>query len=182
MLDFKPINIKSAPRLRKYYSRCTYRLAEYSLGVKLMWRSYWHSQWAETDGCLVVLNQTKDRGPVFDYPIPLPGIGDVDAALNAIDAWCIARGIAPTFCAIPEAEKASLIDRYPYTSVDTGRVWQDYLYQAEDLSSFAGRRYSGQRNHINKFRKLYPDARFRPIDPEDSDKVSWILVDVNSED
>ena len=40
MLDFKPINIKSAARLRKYYSHCTYRLAEYSLGVKLMWRGY----------------------------------------------------------------------------------------------------------------------------------------------
>jgi len=171
MLDFKPINIKSAARLRKYYSQCTYRLAEYSLGVKLMWRDYWHSQWAETNGCLIVLNQTKDHGPAFDFPIPLPGVGDVDAALDAIDAWCMAHGVAPTFSAIPEEEKVALVDRYPYTRVDTGRVWQDYLYRSEDLSTFAGRRYSGQRNHINKFRKLYPNARFRPIGPEDRDKV-----------
>ena len=47
----------------------------------------------------------------------------------------------------------------------------DYLYRAEDLSAFAGRRYSGQRNHINKFRKLYPDAVYRELTPADRDKV-----------
>ena len=63
------------------------------------------------------------------------------------------------------------MNRYPYTVVDNDRLWQDYLYRAEDLMTFAGRRYSGQRNHINKFRKLYPDAVYRPITREDADKV-----------
>lgn len=171
MLDFKPINVKSAARLRKYYSQSTYRLGEYSLGVKLMWRQYWRSQWAEVAGCLVVLNRTRDQGPLFDYPLPLPGVGDVDAALDAIDQWCVSNGVAPTFGVVPEEERDHLMERYPYTNVAVGRIWQDYLYRAEDLATFAGRRYSGQRNHINKFRKLYPDARFRPITPEDGEKV-----------
>ena len=48
------------------------------------------------------------------------------------------------------------------------RPWKDYLYRTEDLAQFAGRRYSGQRNHINKFRRDYPDAEFVPLtDPED---------------
>ena len=55
--------------------------------------------------------------------------------------------------------------------MDNDRLWQDYLYRAEDFITFAGRRYSGQRNHINKFRKLYPDARFRPLTPEDAEGV-----------
>jgi len=171
MLDFKPINVKSAARLRKYYSQSTYRLAEYSLGVKLMWRQYWRSQWAEVAGCLVICNRTRDHGVLFDYPLPLPGEGDVDAALDAIDKWCAARGVAPTFGVVPEEEREHLMARYPYTEVSVSRIWQDYLYRVEDLATFAGRRYSGQRNHINKFRKLYPDARFRPIGPEDADKV-----------
>ena len=37
-LDFKPISEQYSTLLRKYYSQCTYRLCEYSLGVKLMWR------------------------------------------------------------------------------------------------------------------------------------------------
>ena len=80
MLDFKPIQVKSAARLRKYYDKCTYRLCEYSVGVKLMWRNHWHPAYAESHGCLVVLNRSRHLGHIFDYPVPLPGEGDVDAA------------------------------------------------------------------------------------------------------
>lgn len=171
MLEFKPVNVKSGAKLRKYYSRCPYRLAEYSLGTKLMWRQYWRSQWAEVAGCLVVVNRTKDQGVLFDYPLPMPGVGDVDAALDEIDRWCVEHGVAPAFGVVPVEARDHLLERYPYVSVSTSRIWQDYLYRAEDLAGFAGRRYSGQRNHINKFRKLYPEARFRPITPEDAEKV-----------
>jgi len=171
MLDFKPIQVKNAARLRRYYSQCTYRLCEYSVGVKLMWRQHWHPEFAESSGCLVVRNHSRHFGTIFDYPVPLPGEGDVDAALDDIDAWCTEHGIAPTFGTVPVEEREYLVDRYPYTIVDNNRLWQDYLYRAEDLMTFAGRRYSGQRNHINKFHKLYPDAAYRELTEEDSEAV-----------
>ena len=171
MLEFKSVQLKSVPRLRKYYSKCSYRLCEYSAGVKLMWRQHWHPAFAESHGCLVILNRSHHFGHIFDYPVPLPGIGDVDAALDAIDDWCREQGMTPIFGVVPEEEREHLMNRYPYTVVDNDRLWQDYLYRAEDLINFAGRRYSGQRNHINKFRKLYPDAVYRPITREDADKV-----------
>ncbi len=167
MLDFKPIQVKSAARLRKYYDKCTYRLCEYSVGVKLMWRNHWHPAYAESHGCLVVLNRSRHLGHIFDYPVPLPGEGDVDAALDEIDGWCMEQGVVPIFGVVPAEEREHLMERYPYTTVDNDRLWQDYLYRAEDLAGFAGRRYSGQRNHINKFRKLYPTAVYRRITPED---------------
>ena len=171
MLEFRTVQLKNVPRLRKYYSKCDYRLCEYSAGVKLMWRQHWHPAFAESHGCLVVLNQSHHFGHIFDYPVPLPGVGDVDAALDDIDDWCRENGIAPIFGVVPQEEREHLMDRYPYTVVDNDRLWQDYLYRAEDLMTFAGRRYSGQRNHINKFRKLYPQAAYRPITREDADKV-----------
>lgn len=171
MLEFKPIQVKNVPRLRKYYSKCDYRLCEYSVGIKLMWRQHWHPAYAESHGCLVVLNHSHHFGHIFDYPVPLPGVGDVEAALDEIDSWYRENGVAPTFGVVPAEERERLLERYPYTIVDNDRLWQDYLYRAEDLMTFAGRRYSGQRNHINKFRKLYPDAVYRPITREDADKV-----------
>lgn len=171
MLEFKPVQVKSVPRLRKYYGRCDYRLCEYSAGVKLMWRPHWHPEYAESHGCLIVLNHSRHYGYMFDYPVPLPGVGDVDAALDEIDTWCREKGVAPAFGVVPEEEREHIVARYPYTVVDNDRLWQDYLYRAEDLMTFAGRRYSGQRNHINKFRKLYPDAVYRAITKEDGEKV-----------
>lgn len=177
MLEFKSIQVKSVPRLRKYYSHCDYRLCEYSVGVKLMWRHHWHPVYAESHGCLIVLNHSQHYGYLFDYPVPLPGVGDVEAALDEIDAWCMEKGVMPAYGVVPAWERESLMERYPYTVVDNDRLWQDYLYRAEDLMTFAGRRYSGQRNHINKFRKLYPNAAFRPITPADAPLVEEFWED-----
>ena len=65
MLDFKPISEQYSSLLRKYYSQCTYRLCEYSLGVKLMWRDHWHPEFAESHGCLVILNHSAHYGALF---------------------------------------------------------------------------------------------------------------------
>ncbi|MDE7242746.1 MAG: GNAT family N-acetyltransferase [Oscillospiraceae bacterium] len=171
MLDLQPISAETADILRKYYGQCTYHLCEYSVGVKLMWQDLWHSRYAERNGCLVMLNETELLGRVFDYPVPLPGEGDIDAALDEIDRWCIAEGAAPAFHTVPKAELGRLTARYPYVSISSSRLWQDYIYNAGDLMQFAGRRYSGQRNHIHKFQKLYPDAVYRPLTEADSGKI-----------
>ncbi len=167
MLHFTPIEPDCAPLLYSYYRNCAYRLCEYSVGVKLMWRRHWRPEYAQSHGCLVVLNHSPHYGDLFDLPVPLPGEGDVDAALEDIEAWCVDHERLPAYGCVPESERDRLFHRYPYLTVDAGRVWQDYLYRVEDLSTFAGRRYSGQRNHIHRFEKLYPEASFRPLTEED---------------
>lgn len=172
MLQFTPIQLRHAARLSRYYQHCEYRLCEYSVGVKLMWRQLYHYEFAEVCGCLVIRYRTEEGETLFELPVALPGEGDVDAALDAIDAWCMAQGILPVFAPVPVSERTELLDRYPYTAVENVRLWQDYLYRAEDLATFAGRRYSGQRNHINKFRKLYGEsAHFVPLTAEDKPRV-----------
>ena len=39
MLQFQELTAAHGDRLRGYYQKCDYRLCEYSLGVKLMWRT-----------------------------------------------------------------------------------------------------------------------------------------------
>lgn len=177
MLEFSPVLLKNAALLHKYYRHCTYELCEYSVGVKLMWRSHFKTEFAESCGCLIAMTHTEEGGCVFNVPVPLPGTGDVDAALNEIDEWCMAKGILPVFSPVPVSERARLLDRYPYLTIESIRLWQDYLYNSEDLATFAGRRYSGQRNHINKFRKLWPDARFRPLTREDRPLIDAFWAD-----
>ena len=169
MQSFKPVTKQDAPKLRRYYQNCSYGLCEYSVGTKLMWRKTLHPAWAEIAGCLVIRN-TIDGQTAFDYPVPGPE-GDEDAALAAIEAYCLEKGVSPVISVVPECRAAKLLARYPYVRVSSIRTWRDYVYYREDLQFFTGRRYSGQRNHINKFRKLYPDAVFRDLTPADRGKV-----------
>ena len=41
----------------------------------------------------------------------------------------------------------------------------------------AGRRYSGQRNHINKFKRLYPNYSYEKFTKDNLDRVTQFLKD-----
>ena len=156
MLQFQELTAAHGDRLRGYYRNCDYRLCEYSLGVKLMWRDHLHPSFAEVAGCLVIRNCIEGEY-VFDYPIAGPE-ADVEGALRAIESWCAATGTPLVLSVVPEDKAQTLCLRYPRCRVISERPWKDYLYRTEELAAFAGRRYSGQRNHVNKFRKLYPES------------------------
>lgn len=164
MLRFEPVTPQNAEILRKYYENCTYRLCEYSVGVKLMWGGVLHPAYCEAYGCLLVRNEIEGRWQ-FDFPVAGPE-GDIDRALTALEGYCTENGIKPILSVVPEEEAARLCLRYPVVRVANERVWKDYLYRREELAQFAGRKYSGQRNHINKFKKLCPDAVYIALTAE----------------
>ena len=178
-IPFKPVTQRDGARLRRYYENCDYELCEYSLGTKLMWRKNLKPCWAEVSGCLVVRNEHNGQW-VFDYPIAGPD-GDEDAALCAIECECLAAGVPPRITIVPESKAPLLMARYPYVHISAIRTWRDYLYYREDLQLFMGRRYSGQRNHIKKFRKQCPDAVFRPLTGKDAPLIDRFWEEFEAE-
>ena len=190
-IDFKPVmlqkkrssspetRISSLETLRSYYENCDYGLCEYSLGTKLMWGFKYHPVWAEVAGCLVVRNTDEGKW-LFDYPVPGPE-GDEDAALDAIEAYCLENEAVPVISVVPECKAARLLTRYPYVQVSDIRTWRDYIYDRKDLQLFAGRRYSGQRNHIKKFRAQWPDAEVRRLTAADAPVIERFWADYEAE-
>ena len=176
---FRPITPETADQVYPYYAACDYRLCEYSVGVKLMWHGYLNACFTEAAGCLIVRSCTRERVQ-FDYPIPGPE-GDVEQALRLIERWCTDHGHRLTFSPVPEDKARELMQRYPYMAVRNERAWKDYLYRPEDLAQFAGRRYSGQRNHINKFRKNWPQARFVELTADDGALIDRFWQDYEGE-
>lgn len=179
MLQFQTVKKRDAARLRKYYQDCGYGLCEYTVGTKLMWRKALRPSWTEAAGCLVVCNEIHDRVE-FDYPVPGPD-GDEDAALEAMEDYCLERGIPLVISMVPACKAPRLLERYPYIQVADTRTWQDYVYYREDLQFFTGRRYSGQRNHINKFRAGWPEASFRPLTAADEPAIRRFWTDFEAE-
>lgn len=169
MLRFNAITIQNSNTLIPYYTSNQYQLCEYSVGTKRMWGEILHPEYAILNGCLVVKN-TIHGCIVFDYPIP-GNEGDEAAALTKIETYCMAQGISPIISVVPEEKISVLLSRYPYVKVSNIRTWRDYLYRAEDMQNFAGRRYSGVRNHIKRFHRACPDAQFRPLTPEDDTAI-----------
>lgn len=164
MLEFSKITLQNAAELRPYLSVQPFRSCDYTLGALFQWRAYFRTTYAIVSGMLVMLASYPDDGTFFVFPV---GDGDIDAALNAIEAHALETGMPLRFCAVPEEGKNLLEARYgARASISTERDWADYLYKACDLIDFPGKKYHTQRNHLNRFCKDNPSAKFVPVTEE----------------
>ena len=91
--------------------------------------------------------------------------------LDVLEKHCKKNGIPMIVCNVNESELPIIKEKYPECSVSSDRDWFDYLYEKEPMLLLAGRKYGTPRNHINKFKKLYPDWSFRKITDSDIESL-----------
>ena len=167
-MDFRPLHANELPALRPYVARNPFRLADASLGFLLMWRPYAHTALAEAEGCLLLRTA---YGGKTRFAWPLHPEADEAAelrALAAVEAWCVANAVPLALASVPIERLPLLTRRYGRDmTIENPRTWRDYLYNLSDFVDYPGRRFAGQRNHLSKFRRAYPDAAYRPLTPAD---------------
>lgn len=167
MLRFEPLTLDAAARIGPYFSYQKGRLCDDTLGVALMWREYFDTAYALHDHTLVFRVKYLDNGIAFTVPL-----GEhPEVMLQAIEAdW---DGHAPlTYCNVTDVSLPLFQQRYPTALVGCNRDWADYLYNSADFREFRGKRFHGQRNHVNKFARLYPTHRFVDLDVSDLDRAA----------
>lgn len=166
MQQFKLVDKTFSSLLESYYSKCTFKSCEYSVGTKCFWNKSYPYEFAEVADCLVV-KYPSDGQTVFDFPVAKEN-ADIQIALNFIDLWCTENEIKPCFSDVPEEMLCMLVKRYPHVKIDSSRSSEDYIYKITDLRDFPGKHYAGQRNHIHQFKKNYPNYKFRVLKKEDN--------------
>ncbi|MBO4264744.1 MAG: GNAT family N-acetyltransferase [Clostridia bacterium] len=169
-MKFFPLNYKSIDKTAEIFRRMPYRINDYSVGTKLIWKNTYHTQYAIFADCLILKNKVG-KETSFNYPIPIKSSADIDAALSEIERYANENFLPLIFTEIPKACLASLLSRYDNAVYSSDVSNEDYLYHASDLAHFSGKHYSGQRNHIKKFDSLYPEAEFIKLSVADREKI-----------
>ena len=158
-MEFKKLEFSDLELIRGYYEKYTNRTCDRTIGGSFMWRDYFHTMYALVNDTLV-MKCKKDGETVFCFPM-----GEaVEEALLAIEEYCEKEEIAPEFVSLSADEMEYLKKRYENATIIENRDWSDYLYLTSDHASFAGRKFTTQRNHINKFLKQYENWEFKKID------------------
>ena len=168
MIKFKKIDFEDGKMLADYYEEAPYESCEYSAGIKLFWNKFYPYEYAVSAGGSLILKYTYGTDTVFEVPAPFS-----IEALDEIDSWCMENEIIPMFSDIPRELAPEFALRYHYLKLENPRYAWDYVYAADDLKSFKGRHYAGQRNHINKFKALYPNWSFRALAPGEELSEFW---------
>jgi RimJ/RimL family protein N-acetyltransferase len=173
MLDFKLVEAEDVVKYAKYYRGDGICTCERTPTCKLIWNDP-VSYVAETDGCLVFRNDEKERGTYFDFPLSGEN-GDIGAALCEIEKYCLEKNLPLRYGNVPKEALPILSARYNYFECQNNRRYADYIYSGESMRGFSGRKFNGQRNHINFFLKNYPDAVFEPFSNSDKAEIAAFL-------
>ena len=171
MLDFHPLELNDLPRLRDFFGYSGSRICDTTPGTVFIWRDMYRTEWAIYDGSLYFKVDYPGLGPTFTLPLG----GGRTEHFRQIAAYCCRRKIPISFFPVPKDELERLQAFFPNSAAVPERDTFDYLYRAEDLKYFKGKKLSGQRNHVNKFLKTYGTWSFRPITPADIPAVKAFL-------
>ena len=162
-IHFRPVTAADDDILRSFTMEgkcmnCDLNVANICSGQFL-----YHTEWAVVEGFLV-LRFVLDGHVTYMKPI---GKGDLQRVLQRLMAD--ARSLGDTFrvaCVCPCAQalmEESMPGAFTYT---VNRDKSDYLYLREKLVTLSGKKLQPKRNHISKFKRLYPDYEYRPLSQE----------------
>lgn len=159
MAAFQAITTKDIAELNRYFAMRGTRLCNDSAGAAVLWQPYFQDSHLILDDTLILREEFPGIGTVFSPPVG----ANVENAYAFLERTCRARGQKLRFFPVTEPELADLRARYAQVEETLLRDWCDYLYDAQDMVQFRGRRFNGQRNHIHRFQRLYPDWHFEDI-------------------
>ena len=125
-----------------------------------MWRDYFETEYCFFNQALIFKVKYIDGLTAFTLPLGEDRIG----CLMEIDKYCKTVGIPTAFCTATEEDIEVYKQAFASIQLSLDEDWNDYLYRAEDLITLSGRKYNGQRNHINFFKREYANYRFEEID------------------
>ncbi len=170
-LTFLPFDQNGAMVAYPFFNNRADRFCDRTVGVNYMWRTPFNGKYAITDGCLILQVSYGIKGIHFTYPIG----ENPEKALTALEIYCFDNNLPLQFASVSPQEITLLQARYPTITVSANRDFYDYLYNYTDLATFAGRRYSAQRNHINRFTKQWPNWAYSTLRREDVPAVKEFL-------
>jgi len=164
MLDFKPLTLSDIPAIRPYFDHTLNRACDNSVGGTFMWRSYFDAHYAVIGDSLVLRVRYIRGETAFAVPLTPDPYGDGMAeCVSEIKKWCGENSLPCEFVMAAKEDVDALMPHVTIKQKTAETDWFDYLYHAEDLMTFKGRKFNGQRNHKNAFLRENPLWVYEPI-------------------
>ena len=137
-----------------------------------MWRDFFNTRYTIVDRTIIFKVTFPNYGECFTVPI-----GDsVSHAISLICEDCRESNMPMQFVAATERDTACVEKKFDVEKI-VMQEWSDYIYEAQDLINLSGRKYHGQKNHINYFKKTYPNYRYEEINANNIEELKKFLVD-----
>lgn len=148
----------------KFFKNRYYENSHSNFTNLFMWRSAYQIMWAIEDEVLYLKATWEEE------EFALQPFGPEEKMQQAIATWLayFKEQKKPFFMYGVEKSMALQFEEYQGAAfeIEEDRDNFDYVYHSEDLIHLAGRKYHSKKNHLNSFKKSYPEAEYKPITEE----------------
>ncbi len=165
-MDFKALGLEHIDLLRPYFENNLCRICDCTIGGTFIWRDLFKTEFTIIDETLYLKVRYLTGDIAFTPPRGEQNPRGEKETYDTIVEYCRTLGCVPRLCAVSPHRLERIKELFPDAEASTDRAWSDYLYLSDDIKNLPGRKYSGQRNHINRFLREYPDWLFEPINGE----------------
>ena len=161
--DFKRPELEDRDLVNHYFFQAPGRSCERTFVNVFLWSRHYKVKFAVIRDALVFRDESD--GYAFAYPA-----GEPEAVRNALEAlmeYSKEKGHPFMLYNVTPEHFEQLDQWFPGRfRIEYVRDVADYVYETEKLATLAGKKLHGKRNHINKFKTLYPDWSYEHINDE----------------
>lgn len=178
MIKFKDVTVGDKDLIQSFTLYGERQNCDLSFANLISWRFLYNTQYAVVDDYLVFRFYTG-RHLAYMMPVPRPrrqedGSLKVEpcdecsvSVIRAIRDDSIAMGHPFLMLGVCNYMRDIIEKHFPDTlDIKPDRDYSDYIYLRDKLVSLSGKKLQSKRNHINKFKSLYPDYEYRELTPE----------------
>ena len=159
MINLKKLGMDDIEIVRPYFKYSRSNNCDNTVGGSVMWADYFNTRYSIVERTLIFAVTFPGYGECFTVPIG----ESVGYAIELICKECKERNIPMQFVAATERDIAYVEKKYDVEKMIMPE-WSDYVYVAQDLINLSGRKYHGQKNHINFFKKNFSNYAYEEID------------------
>lgn len=178
MIKFKDITLDDKELIQSFTLWGERQNCDLSFSNLISWRFLYNTQFAIVDDYLV-FRFYMGHHLAYMMPVPRPkqqedGTFKVEpcdecsvSVIRAIRDDSIAMGHPFLMLGVCNYMRDIIESRFPDTfDIKPDRDFSDYIYTRDKLINLSGKKLQSKRNHINKFKSLYPDYSYRELTPD----------------
>lgn len=178
MIKFKDITVDDKEIIQSFTLWGERQNCDLSFSNLMSWRFLYNTQYAIVNDYLVFRFYT-DRHLAYMMPVPRPkpqddGTFRVEpcdecsvSVIRAIRDDSIAMGHPFLMLGVCNYMRDIIEKSFPDTfDIKPDRNFSDYIYTRDKLVNLSGKKLQSKRNHINKFKTLYPQYEYRELTPD----------------
>lgn len=159
--DFKRPELEDKDLVNHYFFEAPGRSCERTFVNVFLWSRHYKVKFAVIEDALVFRDESD--GYAFSYPAGEPEA--VKRALEAVMEYCREHECPFRLYNVTPEHFDQMEKWFPGRfQIEYVRDVADYVYETEILATLAGKKLHGKRNHINRFKALYPDWSYEKMD------------------